>query len=77
MFKGSNVFGLFVLLLLICALTTAASCKETRDDGGIYQAEHVASWTWRFVDEEYGNVCYIYRPNSISCVPLSGTKRGQ
>lgn len=66
-----------VILVLVLLLALVA-CTKIQDDGDakvrpIYQAEHIAqAYTriYRFVDREYGYVCYVMAGGGIDCHKL-------
>lgn len=61
-----------VLLLALVLIGCQYATSETAAKNRAVQLDVVAEAgysVYRFVDAEYGNVCYVYRGVSISCVP--------
>jgi hypothetical protein len=63
-------------LLLACwIIAIVAACAEALADGPAPESasRSIPSSVSRFIDHDYGNVCYLYRgyeKGGISCVPL-------
>ena len=78
MFKNIIVSILIVMAITACAKKEYPSREQEVSKVSLPTTKDIAETSYaiirRYVDEEYGNVCYVYI-ESINCVPLK--KQGQ
>lgn len=63
--------------LLIILVFLLASCERIEPPTKAIKKQWTISHTTNFVDEENGVICYVYYYKSISCLPLSQTRKGE
>jgi hypothetical protein len=59
-----------VLCVLLVLVSGCRKVEPDTDVGSPGDLTRAGRYTGRFVDLEYGNVCYLYSGYGISCVPL-------
>jgi hypothetical protein len=72
-------------MVILMAVLLLAGCqwKSERDTSGTNaygDGERIGTYVRRIIDEEYGNICYVYARSTsggISCVPMQDSKEGQ
>ena len=62
---------------IVAAIAVPNLTRDPVQDAGLAQRVPIARRADRFVDDEAGVVCYLYRDIGITCLPLSETRLAQ